>query len=55
MMTGTRRARSLFAGIRLLVRMILIRPLVAATRSVDALRYKLEKYIERSLPGVGGL
>ena len=55
MMNGTRRARALFAGIRLLVRMILIRRFVAASRSVGALQYKLEKHIERSLAGVGGL
>jgi hypothetical protein len=48
-MTGTRRGCALFAGIRLLVRMGLIR------RFVDALQYQIEKYIERSYAGVGGL
>jgi hypothetical protein len=55
MMAWTRPARALFAGMRLLVRMILIGPFVAASRSVEAWQYKFEKYIERSLPRVGGL
>jgi hypothetical protein len=48
-MTGTPRACALFAGSRLLVRMGLIR------RFVHASQYQIEKHIERSHAGVGGL
>jgi hypothetical protein len=54
-MTGIRRACALFARIRPLLRMTLIRRFAATSRSVDALQYELEQYIERSHPGVGGL
>ena len=54
-MKVTRCACALCAGVRLLLRMTLIGRFVTTTRSVDALQYGIEKYIERSHSGVGGL